>query len=389
MAETATENYAGAVFIDGIGESGSVADMKQYGPKNEVYLAKGQAIVFYLEGTQRVDALQIGAKAVRGTATLKITALNAPDEVALERTLATCTEMYYEFGAKVGWDGGTSSPIVIQNTGEGILSITNLRYQAADGTLQFFVNSDAVRSARQLVASGNSDPCAFGHNWDAGTVTREATCEECGELRYTCLTCGMTRTEMIAKLSPVTRYTDLEVDTWYYSGAKFAIEAGLMTGGSDTSFYPEMELSRAMVVQVLYAMRGKPAHSGVNPFPDLDAGAWYYDAVLWAAENGIVAGSNGRFDPNGLADREQTVTILYAFAAHCGLDTDARADLTGFADFNEISGWAYAPVAWAVACGLISGTSTLTPTISPKFGATRGQFATILQQFCKIYLAYS
>ncbi len=422
-----SENYAGAAFVDGFGTTGTVADMALYGPKNEVYLANGQAIVFYLVGDKAVSELQIGAKAVTGTANLKITALNNPDTVALDRALATNTEMYYEFGAKIGWTGGISNAIVIQNTGSGILSITNLRYKAAAGTLNFFVNSGSVQLARQLVETGNSDLCAeghtwlesgitnptcegygstqyvceicgkthsepilpLGHTWGEAVVTKEATCSEYGELTQTCEICGKQSVSQLDKIPASEVYQDLNPDAWYYSGAAFAVANGIMTGTAEGSFSPNMEMSRAMMVQVLYALAGKPTHGENNPFSDVNAEAWYYDAVLWAAENGIVAGSNGKFDPNGISNREQTVTILYAFAAKQGLDTSAHADLTKYEDVSDLSSWAEAQMAWAVANGLISGTSRVRLQLSPKAGATRAQLATILQQFCKIFLAHS
>ncbi|MGN1307653.1 MAG: endonuclease, partial [Faecousia sp.] len=155
---TETANYSGAAFIDGIGNTSSVEEMNKYGPKNEVYLANGQAIVFYLVGDNAIQNLQIGAKAANGTAHIKITALNSPDTVVLDKELVSATEMYYEFGNGIKWDSNVSAAIVIENTGTGILSITNLRYLTADGSLAFYVNSSAVAQSKLLLATGSSVP---------------------------------------------------------------------------------------------------------------------------------------------------------------------------------------------------------------------------------------
>ena len=118
-------------------------------------------------------------------------------------------------------------------------------------------------------------------------------------------------------------------------------------------------------------------------FDDVPNGAWYTDAVTWAAENGVVAGiGNGRFDPDGSVTREQTAVILFNYAQSKGYDVSARADLSVFPDAGSVSGWAQDALAWANASGLISGAVRGTQTIlDPQGSASRAQVAMILMGY--------
>ena len=110
-------------------------------------------------------------------------------------------------------------------------------------------------------------------------------------------------------------------------------------------------------------------------------GAWYADAISWAAGEGIVSGYGDTFGPNDPITREQLAAILYRYAQLSGKDTDQTADLSGYTDSVTISAWAPQALKWAVGSGLISGTGT--HTLSPRGTATRAQIAVILQNFCK------
>ena len=116
---------------------------------------------------------------------------------------------------------------------------------------------------------------------------------------------------------------------------------------------------------------------------DVPDGAWYTDAVTWAAENGVVSGIGGsRFDPSGFVTREQTAEILYNYAHNKGYDVSARADLTAFPDAASVSGWAEEALSWANAAGLINGTVRDGQTIlDPQGSASRAQVAMILMNY--------
>ena len=178
-------------------------------------------------------------------------------------------------------------------------------------------------------------------------------------------------------------FTDVVAGTWYYGAAAYAYNNGLFAGMTPTTFAPNATMTRAMLVSVLWRLAGEPAPKAPNTFVDVPDGAWYTDAVTWAAENGVVSGIGGsRFDPSGFVTREQTAEILYNYAHSKGYDVSARADLTAFPDAGSVSGWAEEALAWANAAGLINGTVRDGQTIlDPQGSASRAQVAMILMNY--------
>ncbi len=178
-------------------------------------------------------------------------------------------------------------------------------------------------------------------------------------------------------------FTDVVAGTWYYGAAAYAYNNGLFAGMTPTTFAPNATMTRAMLVSVLWRLAGAPAPKAPNTFVDVPDGAWYTDAVTWAAENGVVSGIGGsRFDPSGFVTREQTAEILYNYAHSKGYDVSARADLTVFPDAGSVSGWAEKALSWANAAGLINGTVRDGQTIlDPQGSASRAQVAMILMNY--------
>lgn len=175
-------------------------------------------------------------------------------------------------------------------------------------------------------------------------------------------------------------FTDVPVGCWYEGDVEYVYTYCLMNGVGNRTFAPEMNMSRAMLVTVLYRLEGSPEVEGETPFTDLQKGAFYVDAVAWAYENGIVKGvSETAFDPNRDIDREQTVTIFARYAAFRNVHVDTTGDLSGFEDGEKVSSFALESVQWAVKIGLINGTSPT--TLTPQGTATRAQCAAILQRF--------
>lgn len=178
-------------------------------------------------------------------------------------------------------------------------------------------------------------------------------------------------------------FADVPAGAWYYGAAAYAYNNGLFAGETATTFAPNQTMNRAMLVTVLWSLAGKPAPKGVNTFSDVPNGAWYTNAVTWAAENSVVTGvGSGRFDPNGAVTREQAAVILYKYAQSKGYDVSARADLTAFPDAGSVSDWAQDALAWANATGLIQGTVYGSKTIlDPQGSASRAQVAAILRSY--------
>ena len=176
------------------------------------------------------------------------------------------------------------------------------------------------------------------------------------------------------------RYTDVTEGKWYYDAVDFVTRYGFMTGTGETTFNPEGNINRAQFVTILYRMAGEPEVTVENPFVDVNAGAWYTDAVLWAYDTGITTGVDAHhFNPDGALMRQNMVTFLMRFAATMGIETASRADLSDYADANLIMPYAQDAMEWAVAEGIISGVSDT--ALAPNALANRAQIATIISRF--------
>ena len=177
-------------------------------------------------------------------------------------------------------------------------------------------------------------------------------------------------------------FLDVNESDWFYAAVAYAYENGLMDGVGGNRFAPNSATTRAQLVTILYRMEGQPAVSGDLPFTDVEAGTWYTNAVGWAAQNGIVNGvGDDTFAPGNDLTREQLVTILYRYAETKGYDVSASADLAGYPDGEEIQAYAREAMAWAVAENIIQGMED--DTLKPAGNASRAQIATILMRFCE------
>ena len=229
---------------------------------------------------------------------------------------------------------------------------------------------------------------ALGHAWDNGKVTKEPTETETGVKTFTCTRCGETRTEVIPAtgVMDVTKmFTDVS-HSWADDGIQYCVTHQLMSGIGNNLFGPKLTTTRAQIVQILYNLEGEPKVSGKTPFTDLTQD-WYQDAVLWAYQTGVVAGtSSTTFEPDLPVTREQIAVILMEYMTRVlKLErTWTPADLSIFPDAGSVSDWAKDAMADAVGLGLISGASNGGQTLlEPQGSATREQVATILMEFCK------
>ena len=178
-------------------------------------------------------------------------------------------------------------------------------------------------------------------------------------------------------------FYDVAQGAWYYDAVQYVTQRGLMTGVSDRQFAPNAILCRAQAVQILYALAGGPTVSASNDFVDVNRGDWYADAVSWATANGVVSGMGKEmFGPNAPLTREQLALILYHYAQVAGYAPhQGGMAIQEFSDSASISGWALEAVQWAVNAGLISGTGD--GMLDPDGAATRAQVAQIFMNFCQ------
>ena len=176
-------------------------------------------------------------------------------------------------------------------------------------------------------------------------------------------------------------FHDVPEREWYYQAVHYVSDNGVMSGNGN-SFAPNDRLTRGMMAQILYNME-KATDTGTASFPDVSASDWFANAAAWASSQGFMSGySNNLFGSNDAITREQLATILYRYAQTKGYDVSAIADLSAFTDSASTSDWATAAVRWAVNVGLLSGKTGIGGSrLDPAGPATRAEVAQILMNF--------
>ena len=216
----------------------------------------------------------------------------------------------------------------------------------------------------------HEDACTT-HSWDAGCLTTKMTDTCDGHVTYTCSACGQTKDVTLpAGGSP---FVDVQDSSqYYYSHVLSCFDSGIVCGTSDFEFSPGETCTRAQLVTFLYRLAGKPTvDSSDNPFQDVKAGAYYYDAVLWGYQNEIVYGTSAdEFSPDATVTRAQTVTFLYRYAGKPAHNAEK-------CPFTDVPDTYYTDaVLWGCQNGIVYGTDST--TFSPNAGCTRAQAVTFL-----------
>lgn len=180
-------------------------------------------------------------------------------------------------------------------------------------------------------------------------------------------------------------FSDVADSDWFYDSVKYVYEKKLMNGVSVTEFAPNSNLTRAMLVTILYRMENEPL-CGDPLFEDVEKNMWYTKSIAWASENNIVKGvGECLFAPNANITREQIAVILYNYANFKNESTDNKATLDKFTDNTSVSIWAEDAIEWAVEEGIITG-KTIT-TLEPQGQATRAEAATMLMRYLNTAIA--
>lgn len=336
-------------------QSGAAVTVNATDPAADTVILSGRSIINARNAG--VAALQVQFAA--GTVTLDSDALAALDlhkDVAVSLTGASLT------AAQQRALGSQAATATLANASV-LVDGAAVKYPAGSVRASVPVRAADDLTAWSLAEDGTIS--AVGGAWDAQQQT------------YTF--------DVVSGVTAIARFpfTDVVAGTWYYGAAAYAYNNGLFAGMTPTTFAPNATMTRAMLVSVLWRLAGEPAPKAPNTFVDVPDGAWYTDAVTWAAENGVVSGIGGsHFDPSGFVTREQTAEILYNYAHSKGYDVSARADLTAFPDAGSVSGWAEEALSWANAAGLINGTVRDGQTIlDPQGSASRAQVAMILMNY--------
>lgn len=196
----------------------------------------------------------------------------------------------------------------------------------------------------------------------------------------------------------VEKFNDISNSAWYKDSVQYVYQFGIMTGmGGTDSFNPMGKLSRAQFATVLWRMSGAPKMNYSAKFPDVKAGTFYTDAVLWASENGIITGytsgaRKGQFGPADMVTREQMAVMIHRYAKYVYSDSETvqefsnLADISSYKDAGRVSGFAKEAFSWCNAEGIINGKTAT--TLDPQGQACRAECATILMRFDKCWEKY-
>ena len=182
---------------------------------------------------------------------------------------------------------------------------------------------------------------------------------------------------------PSAPFTDVDTAKWYHLSVDYMLTHKMMNGVSSRAFAPNANLTRGMLVQILYNLEGKPKGTAAN-FSDVQADAWYAEAVGWAAANKVVTGyADGTFRPNAAVTREQAAAILYRYAQSKGIDVSVgeNTNILSYVDVQQASEYAIPALQWAVGAGVLNGKNG--GRLAPTGTATRAEIAAIMQRWCE------
>ncbi len=191
--------------------------------------------------------------------------------------------------------------------------------------------------------------------------------------------------EALAAPAVANPFADVKETDWFYPAVMYVYQRGLMNGTAATTFAPAEAVTRAQPPAILYRLEGSPAVTAQNPFSDVRPGQWYADGVTWAAGAGLVSGYNATtYGPADPVTREQLVTILYRYAQYKQWDVSmgGNTNILSYTDAFDISEWAVPAFQWACGAGLIEGDGG---KLYLKAGANRAELAQMLKRLLEKY----
>lgn len=302
-------------------------DLVNIGPKNEIYLKQGEAVVMQLTGSYA--SVQVGMRSLTGDAvTYKIN--------TEEKTMNSTVDMYYKVTPAAG-------KLVIQNVSGGILALTKLKVTGA------------------------------------GTTTNDVSVETTPEaIRYAMA---------LMRGIDVPQFTDVAEDAWYHDYVYDLVYRGVVNGMTATTYEPEGKLTRAQFVKLLACSLEEAetlkTYEGQHPFTDSE-GHWAETYIAWAKDKGIVEGvSATEFDPEAPITREQMATIFGRYALKQGIELPKSDNAAGsFPDADKISEYAREFVELMRIAGILNGYED--GTFRPQNTATRAEAAKLFSLFLSI-----
>ena len=367
-------------------------DVEEVTYKYDTGNAKIGKVAFTLKTEVPAKYITISFDPNGGTGTMKPMRVKA----GVDYTLPECTFTPPEGKEFAGWlaVNGKVYPAghSVYSTYDQSLKATWKDKEVAEVTISFDPNGGTGTMQPMKVKSGENftlPECTFtppeGKEF-AGWLAKNGTVYPAGNVVTSSIDQSFKATwKDTAEVDVTQMFTDV-TKNWAYPGIQYCVTHQLMSGIGNDLFGPKLTTTRAQIVQILYNLEGEPKVSGKTPFTDLTQD-WYQDAVLWAYQTGVVAGtSSTTFEPDRPVTREQIAVILMEYVTRVlKLErTWTPADLSIFPDADSVSDWAKDAMADAVGLGLISGASNGGQTyLEPQGSATREQVATILMEFCK------
>ena len=173
--------------------------------------------------------------------------------------------------------------------------------------------------------------------------------------------------------------SDVPYGSWYYGAVEYALEQGLLSGTGSDAFDPDGTVTRAQLAQILWRLGGSQSAQNAG-YPDVPSDQWYHTAVSWCSSVGLMSGTGSGFNPDGALTREQLALVLRQYAQYTGLDVSAVQGLSQFTDGGSASPWARDALGWAVSSGLLSGYGD--GSLRPANGISRAELAAVLRTFC-------
>jgi len=343
-----------------------------YGDVISVHPWGNTVCVAEVTGQQILDALEMGARIY-------------PDENG---------GFLHVSGLRYKIDGGVASTVQLDSKGifvsvAGARRVKDVFLEGADGSLT------ALDAGKTYTLAMNSYDLLYrgdGFSMFAGAkIVKDDGTLDCEVLeKYLKENCSGTvpasYAQAAGRITLITpaeaAFPDVKPGAWYEDGIQYVYGKGLMNGVGGSSFAPNGKITRAQAATFLYRLAGSPAVSGsVNfAFSDCADGTWYSSAVLWAAENRVITGSYGKYNPGGNITREDFAAVLYRYNTRVLKKeyTDTTSYLGGYSDAASVSEYAKDAMNWAVGAKLINGSDG---ALLPQGSATRAQAAAILQRF--------
>ncbi len=261
-------------------------------------------------------------------------------------------------------------PVTDANQGSQVGGLTKLgkeRAEAGDTVTVTVTPERGFESGKPVVLDSNKKPLEVVDNGD-GTFSFK-------------MPLGGAVVE--TKFTKIDYFDDVNEGDWFDEASWYCAAHGLLMGTGHRQFDGHLGTDRAMLVTVLYRLANSTDELE-SIFDDVESGKWYSDAVGWAAHNKIVEGyGNGKFGPNDALTREQMVSVLYRYSIFMKYDTGKLNNLDAFTDADAISDWALDSMKWAVGNGIVEGIGN--GLVSPETGATRAQFAAMMQRYATIF----